>query len=96
MLLTKLTALFSGTKATSEETPLRALELSCAALMFEVARSDFTIDDTEREAIRLLLAERFSLSEEDVAAVTEKAADNADRATCLFEFTRTINEVATV
>jgi uncharacterized tellurite resistance protein B-like protein len=64
--------------------------------MFEVARSDFTIDDTEREAIRLLLAERFSLSEEDVAAVTEKAADNADRATCLFEFTRTINEVATV
>ena len=96
MLLTKLTALFSGSKAASDVTPLRTLELACAALMFEVARSDFTIDDTEREAIRLLLAERFSLSEEDVAAVTEKAADNADRATCLFEFTRTINEVATV
>jgi uncharacterized tellurite resistance protein B-like protein len=96
VLLTKLTALFSGTKATSEETPLRALELSCAALMFEVARSDFAIDETEREAIRLLLTENFALSEDDVATVTEEAADNVDAATCLFEFTRTINEVATV
>lgn len=96
MLLTKLTALFSGTKATSEETPLRALELSCAALMLEVARSDFAIDETEREAIRLLLTENFALSEDDVATVTEEAADNVDAATCLFEFTRTINEIATV
>jgi len=84
MLLTKLTALFSGTKATSDETPLRALELSCAALMFEVARSDFTIDETERESIRLLLTENFALSDEDVATVTEEAADNVDAATCLF------------
>ena len=96
MLLTKLTALFSGTKATSEETPLRALELSCAALMFEVARSDFAIDETEREAIRLLLTENFALSEDDVATVTEEAADNVDAATCMFEFTRTINDIATV
>ncbi len=96
MLLTKLTALFSGTKATSGETPVRALELSCAALMFEVARSDFTIDETERESIRLLLTENFALSAEDVATVTEEAADNVDAATCLFEFTRTINDIATV
>ena len=96
MLLTKLTALFSGIKATSDETPLRALELSCAALMFEVARSDFTIDETERESIRLLLTENFALSGEDVATVTEEAADNVDTATCLFEFTRTINDIATV
>jgi uncharacterized tellurite resistance protein B-like protein len=96
VLLTKLTALFSGTKATSGETPVRALELSCAALMFEVARSDFTIDETERESIRLLLTENFALSEEDVATVTEEAADNVDAATCLFEFTRTINDIATV
>ena len=96
MLLTKLTALFSGTKATSGETPVRALELSCAALMFEVARSDFTIDETERESIHLLLTENFALSAEDVATVTEEAADNVDTATCLFEFTRTINDIATV
>ena len=96
MLLTKLTALFSGTKATSDKTPLRASELSCAALMFEVARSDFTIDETERESIRLLLTENFALSGEDVATVTEEAADNVDAATCLFEFTRTINDIATV
>ena len=96
MLLTKLTALFSVTKATSDETPLRALELSCAALMFEVARSDFTIDETERESIRLLLTENFALSGEDVATVTEEAADNVDAATCLFEFTSTINDIATV
>ena len=96
MLLTKLTALFSGTEATSDETQVRALELSCAALMFEVARSDFTIDETERESIRLLLTENFALSAEDVATVTEEAADNVDAATCLFEFTRTINDIATV
>ena len=96
MLLTKLTALFSATKAKSDATPLRALELSCAALMFEVARSDFTIDETERESIRLLLTENFALSAEDVTTVTEEAADNVSAATCLFEFTRTINDIATV
>ena len=96
MLLTKLAALFSATKATSDDTPLRALELSCAALMFEVARSDFTIDETERESIRLLLTENFALSEEDVTIVTEDAANNVDAATSLFEFTRTINDLATV
>ncbi len=96
MLLTKLTALFLESKPTSETPLLRALELSCAALMFEVARSDFTIDATEREAIRRLLTENFALSEEDVATVTAQATENVDAATCLFEFTRTINEVATV
>ena len=50
MLIGKLKALLSATTQTEEETA-RGLELACAALMFEVARADFAVDDLERAAV---------------------------------------------
>ena len=71
-----------------------ALELACAALMFEVARADFSVETTEQDAVTSLLTAQFNLSADEVFTITEAAIEQADAATCLFEFTRTLNELA--
>ena len=84
-----------GSESTATgEVEHRALELACAALMFEVARADFTVETTEQDAVTSLLTAQFNLGADEVSTITEAAVEQADAATCLFEFTRTLNELA--
>jgi uncharacterized tellurite resistance protein B-like protein len=62
--------------------------------MFEVARADFAVEATELDTVNALLTEQFDLAPEELLSVTEQAAQQADAATCLYEFTRTLNELA--
>ena len=94
MLLKKLKDLLGKEGTATGEVEHRTLELACAALMFEVARADFTVETTEQDAVTSLLTAQFSLSADEVAAITEAAVEQADAATCLFEFTRTLNDLA--
>ena len=94
MLLKKLKDLLGSESTATGEVEHRALELACAALMFEVARADFTVDTTEQDAVTSLLTAQFNLSADEVSTITEAAVEQADAATCLFEFTRTLNELA--
>lgn len=96
MLITKLKSLFSGDATEDETLGAKPLELACAALMFEVARADFAVDEAEQRAVYDLLTAEFNLSPEEIESVTEEAANKADAATCLFEFTRAVNELASV
>ena len=88
MLLKKLKDLLGKQGTATSEVEHRALELACAALMFEVARADFAVEAIEQETVTTQLTEQFSLSPD------EAAVEQADAATCLFEFTRTLNELA--
>lgn len=94
MLLKKLKDLLGSESIGTGGVEHRALELACAALMFEVARADFTVDTTEQDAVTSLLTAQFNLSADEVSTITEAAVEQADAATCLFEFTRTLNELA--
>ena len=94
MLLKKLKDLLGSESTATGEVEHRALELACAALMFEVARADFTVETTEQDAVTSLLTAQFNLSADEVSTITEAAIEQADAATCLFEFTRTLNELA--
>ena len=96
MLITKLKSLFSGDATEDETLGAKPLELACAALMFEVARADFAVDEAEQRAVYDLLTGEFNLSPEEIESVTEEAANKADAATCLFEFTRAVNDLASV
>ena len=96
MLITKLKSLFSGDVSEDGTVGARPLELACAALMFEVARADFAVDEAEQRAVYDLLTAEFNLSHEEIESVTEEAANKADAATCLFEFTRAVNDLASV
>ena len=62
--------------------------------MFEVARADFAVEATEQETVTTQLTEQFNLSADEVSTITETAVEQADAATCLFEFTRALNELA--
>ena len=94
MLLKKLKDLLGNESTATGEVEDRALELACAALMFEVARADFSVETTEQDAVTSLLTAEFNLSADEVSTITEAAIEHADAATCLFEFTRTLNELA--
>lgn len=94
MLLNKLKDLLGQEGAATDEGEHRALELACAALMFEVARADFAVEAIEQETVATLLKGQFNLSTDEVSTITEAAVEQADAATCLFEFTRTLNELA--
>jgi uncharacterized tellurite resistance protein B-like protein len=96
MLLAKLKSLL-GSDSPSATTHARdPLELASAALLMEVARADFATDEVELNAIRSLLVKHFSLTDEEVADLTADAAERVDAATCLFEFTRLINDQASM
>ena len=96
MLIAKLKTLFRQAEDAQAQPNNRTLELTCAALMFEVARADFAIEATELDTVNALLTEQFGLTPEELVSVTEQAAQQADAATCLYEFTRTLNELASV
>jgi uncharacterized tellurite resistance protein B-like protein len=96
MLITKLKTLFTKDGGSAQTQEDRALELACAALMFEVARADFAIEEAEQQTVRALLMTQFALTPEEITTVTEKASEQVDAATCLFEFTRTLNDLASI
>lgn len=67
------------------------LELATAALLLELARSDFSESGEEVEAIRHLLQRRFGLDEEALNELVETATRRADKAVSLHEFTHRLN-----
>lgn len=96
MLLAKLKSLLGSDSSSAMTNPRDPLELASAALLMEVARADFATDEFELNAIRSLLVKHFSLTNEEVADLTADAAERVDAATCLFEFTRLINDQASM
>jgi uncharacterized tellurite resistance protein B-like protein len=67
------------------------IELATAALLIELARSDFSEVSTELDAIRQLLQKRFSLGADAVDKLLAAAGRRADDAVSLHEFTHRLN-----
>jgi uncharacterized tellurite resistance protein B-like protein len=66
-------------------------ELTTAALLIELSRSDFAESPDEAGAIRRLLQHRFSLTDAALDALMADAARRADKAVSLHEFTHRLN-----
>ena len=67
-------------------------ELATAALLIELARSDFSESATELDAIRQLLQKRFALDAAAVDKLLAEAGRRADDAVSLHEFTHRLNQ----
>jgi len=85
-LLDLLTARETNPPATSEED----LKVAVAALLIEAARMDARFDLAERSVIERLLAERFDLAPEAVAALVETAEKVVAHTAQYFPFTQQI------
>ncbi len=96
MLLAKLKALLSDQPDNKPFSTNRPLELASAALMLEVGRADFSLQPAELDAIRDLLAHYFDLTSDEVSLLSEEAGERVDAATCLYEFTRVVNDTASI
>jgi uncharacterized tellurite resistance protein B-like protein len=68
------------------------LELATAALLIELARSDFAESEAELVAIRQILQKRFGLDTVAVEKLLEQAGRRADDAVSLHEFTHRLNQ----
>ena len=67
------------------------LPLATAALMFEVLKSDTTIDRRELDALLKVLQVKFTLEAESVTQIMALAEEASLHATSLYEFTSLIN-----
>jgi uncharacterized tellurite resistance protein B-like protein len=91
-VLEHLKRIFGGEPAVAGLLHIREpLDLAIAALLVELARADFSESTHELEAVRHLLAKRFGLSDQAVEDLMTRAAERADRAVSLHEFTHRLN-----
>jgi len=72
--------------------PEHRLRLAAAALLFEVSRSDFSVDARELDRIRDVVKNYFDLTPDETDALLELAEREANDATSLHGFTSLITE----
>ena len=70
----------------------KPIQLATAALLIEVSRADFTIDESERSGVAALLKSQFELSAQELDTLLDFAQQEAEQATSLYQFTRLIND----
>ena len=91
-MITALKKLFSEPAGDHERGAEETRRLAAAALLIEVARSDFTQDAEEEAAMADLLERSLNLDHGSVEALLRDAGDAVDAATSLYEFTRLVND----
>ena len=84
------TYLVSPTESDETKAPMR-LNLAAAALLFEVARSDYDLGSEEQLLIESLVNQQFGLDKSSASALLELAESAAREATDLHGFTALIN-----
>ena len=67
-------------------------QLALASLMVEMARADFDESQEEHNLIIDLLAGHFDLSEAESLELLNRARESADKAVCLFDFSRSLHQ----
>jgi len=68
------------------------LHVACAALLLEMARADYNVQDEELAQVADSIQAMFSLSSEDTKKLLELAEQEADDAICHYEFVTLINK----
>lgn len=87
---------FFESKIANEEeeqsSSVNRLDLACAALLIEVMKSDYELDQRETDEFLAVLKATFELDDDDVNELAELAEKEALDATSLYEFTKLIND----
>jgi uncharacterized tellurite resistance protein B-like protein len=78
------------TPAAVQQDSEQALRMATAALLMEVARADHDIKDEERDAVRRVIENHYSVSPEQASELADAAESQADDNTSLYPFTRLI------
>jgi uncharacterized tellurite resistance protein B-like protein len=90
-MLNRIRRLMTGGSPPAREDPADEMRLAAAALLVEVASVDENFDSDERARILGFVTERFSLSDDDAAALVEAAERKVDDSVQLYAFTSAIS-----
>jgi len=71
---------------------VHTIEYATAALLIELAKSDFEEDDLERALIIAMLRDTFELSELEIQELVAMAESGSEEANDLFQFTQLVNQ----
>ena len=91
-MIKSIKALFSKPTAAEETDVEHQLQLAAAALLIEMSRADYEVQQEESQILHQALSNALGLSQEEVEELVKLASKAADRATSLYEFTRLIND----
>ncbi len=80
----------------SEEAIEHRLQLASAVLLLEVAQADRDYTELEKEKICEAIASKFSLSENEIKGLMQRAATKSHEATDYHQFTSLINKEFTI
>ena len=75
-----------------QQTNERALQLATAALLIEVTRADFHVEQSERRAVVSAVQELFELSRQETDELVALAEEEVDGAVSLFQFTQLVDK----
>ena len=69
----------------------QALRLATAALLIEVTRADFHVEQSERRAVVSAVQELFGLSREETDELVSMAEEEVDGSVSLYQFTQLVD-----
>ena len=75
-----------------EDTAEHSLEIATAALLIQMMRADFQVNDEELQAIADAMSLRFNLSNQETGEILKLAEDKICKSTGYFEFTSLLNK----
>ena len=91
-MLAKLRRLLTNTAPDSPHSDTLDLQLAAAALLVDVARSDYRRDPEEDDALRRALKQCFDLDTAAVDDLLDRAEIESQRAVGVYPFTTLVNE----
>ena len=92
-MLDSLKTLFTGGVSGGERRDAKhTIQLATAALLLEVSRADFEIQDEELATIAEALRDQFGFSEAETATLLESALEESHESISVHPFVRLVNE----
>ena len=85
-------AVATTTEADDAAARKHALDLATACLMVEVARADYSFEESEFDALLQLLERHLELSPEEANELANKAGEHAEEAVDVHQFTKELHE----
>jgi len=75
-----------------EQSNEQALRLATAALLIEVTRADFHVEQSERRAVVSAVQDLFEISRQETDELVAMAEEEVDGAVSLFQFTQLVDK----
>lgn len=69
----------------------KQIELTCIALLIELAKVDQSIDERELDIIRNVASKKFDIANNKIDEIIELAKEESEQSTSLYQFTDLVN-----